>query len=139
MPWGGLRRPAKLHAVGFIKVEDIKRLNTNTARAWFIGLLFSIALDIHKLQLNQTKQQKVQAVLKASGSASSATNLEAARRDFKALAAEQRTLLIDLLRDVLDLALPGSTLEYVKLSPTTVGIAGAITSAIGIYQNWPKA
>jgi len=134
-----LRPPAQLHAVGFIKVEDIKRLNTNTARAWFIGLLFSIALDIHKLQLNQAKQQKVQAVLKASGSASSAANLEAARRDLKALAAEQRTLLIDLVRDVLDLALPGSTLEYLKLSPTTVGVAGAVTSAIGIYQNWPKA
>ena len=125
----------QLNTVGFIKVEDIKRLNTNASRAWFIGLLFSVTLDLYKLQVNQAKQAKVRASLSAS---SSASDQEGPRRDFKTLQTEQRGLLLDLVRDVFDLSIPGSSLEYVKIDTGTVGLLGAVTSCIGIYQNWGK-
>jgi peroxin-11B len=123
----------QLHAVGFIKVEDIKTLNTNASRAWFVGLVFSVALDLHKLRMNAAKQAKARAA------ASTAADADAARRDARALVAERRGLLLDLVRDVLDLSIPGSALEYVKIETGTVGILGAVTSAIGVYQNWPSA
>ena len=118
------RGPAwlQLNTVGFIKVEDIKKLNTNASRAWFIGLLFSVALDLHKLRVNQAKQAKA-----ASGAG-----------DVKALQTERRGLLLDLIRDVFDLSIPGSSLEYVKIETGTVGLLGTVTSAIGIYQQWGK-
>ena len=47
-------------------------------------------------------------------------------------------LVLDLVRDVLDITIPASSLEYVRLESGTVGLAGAITSLIGAYQNWPS-
>ena len=116
--WRGGR--TQLHAVGFIKVNDIKSLNTNASRAWLLGLLFGLVLDLHKLRLNSAAQHT------------------APQDKVKALKQERTTLLLDLVRDTLDVFIPGTALEYFKLETGTVGLVGTASSLIGIYQTWPK-
>lgn len=45
---------------------------------------------------------------------------------------------IQLVSDLCDLSIPLSTLGYVKLDDGLVGIAGTISSLIGVWSAWKK-
>jgi peroxin-11B len=51
----------------------------------------------------------------------------------------QRTAAnIQLISDICDLTVPGSALGYVNLDDGIVGLAGTVSSLIGVYSVWQK-
>lgn len=51
----------------------------------------------------------------------------------------QRTAAnIQLISDICDLAVPSSALGYVNLDDGIVGLAGTVSSLIGVYTVWQK-
>jgi peroxin-11B len=51
----------------------------------------------------------------------------------------QRTAAnIQLISDICDLTVPGSALGYVNLDDGIVGLAGTVSSLIGVYGVWQK-
>ena len=47
--------------------------------------------------------------------------------------------MMGVVKNGLDMVIPAARLGWINVSDGTVGIAGSITSAIGIYDTWPKA
>jgi peroxin-11B len=51
----------------------------------------------------------------------------------------QRTAAnIQLFSDICDLTVPSSALGYVNLDDGVVGLAGTVSSLIGVYSVWQK-
>jgi len=51
----------------------------------------------------------------------------------------QRTAAnIQLISDICDLAVPSSALGYINLDDGIVGLAGTVSSLIGVYTVWQK-
>ena len=51
---------------------------------------------------------------------------------------ERDTTNLQLISDVCDLTIPGSALGYANLDDGIVGLAGTLSSLIGVYATWNK-
>lgn len=51
---------------------------------------------------------------------------------------ERKTSQLQLLSDLCDLTIPSSTLGWVSLDDGLVGLAGTLSSLIGVYTQWKK-
>lgn len=98
-----------------------------SARGWIIGLFLAIVKDLYGLLLHMQKRQQT---IRATAPADRAQAL-------KRLNGEHRTLVLGLLKNVLDLNLPANVLGITNHSTGRVGAIGVITSFIGAYQVWP--
>lgn len=55
------------------------------------------------------------------------------------ISTRQRTAAnIQLISDICDLTIPSSALGYVNLDDGIVGLAGTVSSLIGVYSVWQK-
>jgi peroxin-11B len=45
-------------------------------------------------------------------------------------------VLLASLQDSLDILIPASALDFIKLEAGTVGLAGTVTSLLGGYAHW---
>lgn len=61
------------------------------------------------------------------------------KKELAGLKAEQSKILFELIQDSLDVIIPGSILEYIPVSNGVVGLAGTVTSLMGVYGAWPKS
>lgn len=51
---------------------------------------------------------------------------------------ERTATNLQLISDLCDLTVPGSALEYVNLDDGIVGLAGTVSSLIGLWSQWKK-
>lgn len=51
---------------------------------------------------------------------------------------ERTATSIQLISDLCDMTVPGSALEYVNLDDGIVGLAGTVSSLIGVWSQWKK-
>lgn len=51
---------------------------------------------------------------------------------------ERATVNLQLISDVCDLTIPGSALGYANLDDGIVGLAGTMSSVIGVWSAWRK-
>ncbi|KAJ5662042.1 Peroxisomal biogenesis factor 11 [Penicillium maclennaniae] len=113
-------------AIGFRKLESAKRLQESAYRAWGAGLLCSALAGLYTLFRLQEKEKTVdrkegEGVVEA-----------------KKIEKERAAARIQLLSDLCDLTAPVSALGLVALDDGLVGIAGTVSSLIGVWSQWRK-
>ncbi|KAJ3367455.1 Peroxisomal membrane protein PMP27 [Kappamyces sp. JEL0680] len=104
-----------MHKVGYIKLSDEKRMAEIHSKAWFVGLLFGALQSGYKLK-------KLYA---------------APPKDVKDFRKKEEKLTLGLIKNGTDLIIPSARLGWVDVSDGVVGLAGTITSFIGIRDTWP--
>ena len=123
-----------LTKVGCLRLQPhtLKRLDAYHSQAWFSGLLFAALLALYRLQ-QLVKQE--QPIVTAAAANNSATPV--AQRQLAAIQHKKAKHIIDVVKNGTDLIIPAARLGWIDASGQTVGLAGTITSLIGIYQTYP--
>ena len=114
-----------------LQPDTIKRIDILHSQSWFSGLLFAALLALYRLR--QLVRQE-QAIVSAVG-LSNATPLT--QRQLVALQDKKAKQILAVAKNTTDLIIPAARLGWVSASEQTVGLAGTITSLIGIYQTYP--
>ncbi|EXF79741.1 peroxisomal biogenesis factor 11 [Colletotrichum fioriniae PJ7] len=115
-----------LDAAGIKKWEGAKRLQKEAYRFWAIGILFSVVAQTYTLYRLQQREAKVD---KKEGEGV----VEAKR-----IAIERAAGCLQLISDLCDLTVPTSALAWANFDDGIVGLAGTISSLIGVYTQWKK-
>ncbi|KAL8968837.1 MAG: hypothetical protein Q9197_004661 [Variospora fuerteventurae] len=115
-----------LDSAGIWKSESAKRLQKEAYRAWLVGLMFNTIAGLYTLWGLRTREQEVN---KGDGEG---------MVESKKIQRERQTINLQLVSDVCDLTIPGSALGYANLDDGIVGLAGTVSSLIGVWGTWKK-
>lgn len=115
-----------LDAAGIRKSPAAKGLQTHAYRFWLMGLLFSAIGGTYKMY--SLKQQE------------SRVNKEDGEGvvTLKRIEKERAATSLQLFSDLCDLTVPSSALGYTSFDDGFVGLAGTMSSLIGVYGQWKK-
>lgn len=130
--------------VGIWKLESAKRLQKEAYRAWLVGLLFNAVAGCYTLW---GLRQREEAVDKADGEgvveSKKIERLDLQIKRPKKTEAnsdprERAATNLQLVSDLCDLTIPSSALGYANLDDGIVGVAGTVSSLIGVWGAWKK-
>lgn len=113
-------------AIGVKKLATAKKLQATAYRAWLAGLVCSAVASVYTLWRLQEKEKTVdrkegEGVVEA-----------------KKIEKERATTRTQLVSDLCDITIPISSLGLANLDDGLVGIAGTISSLIGLHSAWKK-
>jgi peroxin-11B len=119
-------RNIQLDATSIRKFSASQRLLREGYRAWFTGISFSIVSSIYSLyQLQQRSQQ----ISEKDGESVV---------EKKKIQREATAVKIQLVSDLCDITVPSSALGWAKLDDGVVGLAGTVSSLLGVWSVWKK-
>jgi peroxin-11B len=115
-----------LDAAGIRPMASAKRLGREAYRAWMTGLLFNVVAGVYTLYHLRLREKSLdrkdgEGVVEA-----------------KKLQREKGIAQIQLISDLCDLSAPTSALGYTNFDDGFVGLAGTVSSLIGVYNTWKK-
>ncbi|KAJ5093883.1 hypothetical protein N7478_003116 [Penicillium angulare] len=115
-----------IDAVGYRKLESVKRLQEAAYKSWLAGLLCSAVAGVYTLYGLQKKEKTInrkegEGVVEA-----------------KKIEKERSAARVQLVSDLCDLAIPMSAVGIITLDDGLVGIAGTVSSLIGTWSQWRK-
>ncbi|KAJ5189384.1 Peroxisomal biogenesis factor 11 [Penicillium cf. griseofulvum] len=115
-----------IDVVGIRKLSSAKRLQDSAYRSWGAGLIFSAVAGVYTLVRLQEKEKTIdrkegEGVVEA-----------------KKIEKERSAARIQLISDLCDLTVPLSAVGIVNLDDGLVGIAGTVSSLIGVWSQWRK-
>ncbi|KAH8164054.1 hypothetical protein CIB48_g4188 [Xylaria polymorpha] len=113
-------------ALGIKKWDGATRAGREAYRFWTIGLACSVVAQVYTLYQLRLREAKVD---KKEGEGV----VEA-----KKIAIERYASQLQLVSDLCDLTAPTSALGWTKFDDGFVGLAGTVSSLIGIYSQWKK-
>ncbi|KAK5987756.1 Peroxisomal membrane PMP30A-like protein [Cladobotryum mycophilum] len=113
-------------AAGIHKWEGAKNIQRHASRFWAMGLIFSIVSQTYTL--HQLKQREAKIDRK------DGEGVVESKRITKERAASQ----LQLISDLADLTVPASALGWVNFDDGVVGLAGTLSSVLGVYNQWKK-
>lgn len=132
---------------GVKKFEGAARLAKEAYRAWLVGLMCNVLAGVYTLY-NLREEKKRQAGSQDAEKAVEMKKLERYALHDTVLVSwegmltkvyrDQNAARLQLLSDVCDSAIPSSGLGYVNLDDGIVGLAGTVSSTIGLYAAWAK-
>jgi len=122
----GLDTLTYLDAAGIRPSDSAKRLQREAYKAWFLGILFNAAAGIYTLYQIRKRTQSID---KKEGEGVVAA---------KELERERTAAHLQLISDVCDLTVPSSALGYANLDDGIVGLAGTVSSLLGVWNVWKK-
>jgi len=115
-----------IDAAGIRKLESIKRIQREAYKFWMTGLIFNTVAGLYTLfQL----RQRATTIDKKEGEGAV---------ESKKLEKEWNATSIQLLSDVCDLTVPTSALGFTNFDDGFVGLAGTLSSLLGVYSVWKK-
>ncbi|KAK0704168.1 peroxisomal biogenesis factor 11 [Apiosordaria backusii] len=115
-----------LDATGIKKSPNAKRLQQEAYRFWAAGITFSIVGQLYTLWQLKQREQKVdrkegEGVVEG-----------------KRIAKERAASRLQLTSDLCDITVPLAALAWVNFDDGIVGLAGTVSSLIGVYSQWNK-
>ncbi|RYP12194.1 hypothetical protein DL767_011399 [Monosporascus sp. MG133] len=113
-------------AIGFRPWSRAKQASREAYRFWAMGLLCSVVAQTYTLYRLRQREAKVDRK-EGEGVVES-----------KKIAMERKASQLQLLSDLCDLTIPSSALGWVMLDDGIVGLAGTVSSLIGVYTQWKK-
>jgi hypothetical protein len=113
-------------AIGYRKLASVKRLQESAYRSWAAGLACSVAAGLYTLFRLQEQEKTVDR--------KEGEGVVEAKKIEKERAAAQ----IQLISDLCDLTVPASALGLAQLDDGLVGLAGTVSSLIGVWSQWRK-
>ena len=130
-----------LDAAGIKKSAAAKRLQAQAYRAWLVGLLASTLSGVYS---NYVLAQRAKAIDWKDGEG----KVEAKKiaryssgysvRYALTIDRQRNASNIQLISDICDLSVPSSALGYANLDDGIVGLAGTVSSVLGVYAIWQK-
>jgi len=118
---------AYVDQTGIRKFEGGARLQKEAYRAWFAGLLCNVVAGVYQLynlQMAASKKRDSQDAEKAV--------------EMKKLEKERSATQLQLISDLCDCTVPSSALGLVNFDDGIVGLAGTVSSLIGLFAAWNK-
>lgn len=115
-----------IDATGIKKFAASQRLIREAYKSWFAGLSFSAASGIYTLY--KLRQRAAQVDSKDGEGVVESKKLER----------ENNAVRVQLISDLCDLAIPIAALGWLDLDEGIVGLAGTVSSLIGVYGVWKK-
>jgi len=115
-----------LDASGIRPLASAKRLQQEAYRAWFAGLMCNAVAGFYTLYQLRQRESVID------------KNDGEGVVESKKIIRERNTTNIQLISDLCDLCVPSSALGYVNLDDGIVGLAGTVSSLIGVYATWKK-
>ncbi|WEW58207.1 glycerophosphoinositol permease [Emydomyces testavorans] len=115
-----------LDAAGIKKVSGVKGFQSRAYRAWLAGLVCSAVAGVYSMWRLRELERRVD---KKDGEGA----LEG-----KKIQRERAAVTTQLVSDMCDLTIPTSALGYINFDDGIVGIAGTISSLIGVWTMWKK-
>ncbi|CAG8453776.1 1015_t:CDS:2 [Paraglomus occultum] len=125
-----------LNGTGIYKIKQIKTIAERSMRFWMAGLIFSILSSLYKLYGISLRYKNLRASLK--GSEKGVGDPDDIKSRCKDIEKEREPVVRQLVQDSLDLILPMKSLKYIDLDDGLVGLAGFITSIMGVQTQWRK-
>lgn len=115
-----------LDASGIYKSERLRSLQKAAQKAWLIGIVFSLVSGAYTLKGIADKAKTID---RKSGEG----KVEAGR-----LLKAKQAASTQLVSDLADFCIPASGLGYLNLDDGFVGLAGMVSSIIGLKSAWSK-
>jgi len=115
-----------LDAAGVRKWEGAKRAQKEAYRFWTMGLACSVIMQTYTLWKLKEREARVD---KKDGEGVV---------ESKRITMERAASKTQLISDLCDLTVPLSALAWVNFDDGVVGIAGTVSSLIGVYSQWKK-
>jgi len=115
-----------LDAAGIRKWEGAKRLQREAYKGWFAGIACSALSGVYTLYL---LRQKEMAVSKEDGEGAA---------ESKKIQNERAVVNLQLISDLCDLTVPSAALGFANFDDGFVGLAGTVSSLIGVWGAWKK-
>ncbi|KAL2049858.1 hypothetical protein ABVK25_009842 [Lepraria finkii] len=115
-----------MDAAGIRPMANAKRLLREAYKFWFVGLTFNIIAGMYSLQRIRQKEQNID------------KNEGEGVVESKKLIKERTTTNLQLISDLCDLTVPIAALGWANLDDGMVGIAGTVSSLIGVWGTWKK-
>lgn len=133
--WMGMDHIQWLQKAGYLKLADLKRIDEYHSKGWFFGLLAGFIIAAYKFKQAVDENKLARAQL--SQSLSDPAKVAAANKSLKAGDEKRNKQMMAMVKNGVDIIIPSARLGWLPVSDGTVGIAGTITSVIGIYDSWP--
>ncbi|GAA5841332.1 hypothetical protein JCM9279_000616 [Rhodotorula babjevae] len=108
-----------------------KRIQLRAARLWMTGIACSIVCSVYKLY---GLQQREAAVRRAFGG----EKVDERKVELKTIRTQQAATRYQLVQDSLDILIPSGTLGYHSLNDGVIGLAGTVTSFMGLRSQVNK-
>ncbi|KAK0514833.1 hypothetical protein JMJ35_002212 [Cladonia borealis] len=115
-----------LDASGIRPIASAKRLLQEAYRMWFIGLTFNVIAGMYSLWQIRQKEQNID------------KNEGEGVVESKKLVKERTTTNLQIISDLCDLTVPTAALGWANLDDGLVGLAGTVSSLIGVWATWKK-
>ena len=136
--------PSQLDAAGIRPLASAKRLQKEAYKFWFTGLVFNAVAGVYTLWLLRLREQGIDK--KEGEGAVESKKLERyqlwhsfrRRNSLTKPSRERATTNLQLVSDLCDLTVPSAALGYANLDDGIVGLAGTVSSLIGLYTTWKK-
>ncbi|KAJ8117646.1 hypothetical protein OPT61_g1182 [Boeremia exigua] len=116
-----------LDAAGIRKSVHGTRLLRAANQAWVSGIAFSIVQGVYALYGLRVRGQ----VVGASGEPEKVVEQRKVARELGAVK-------VQLVSDLCDFAIPATALGWVQLDDGVVGLAGTVSSLLGVWGQWKK-
>lgn len=131
-------------AMGVKKFASAKRLQSSAYRFWLLGLVSSALAGVYanyrlSTRVKEINEKDAEGKLEKAKIAKyvKSGNIPAVHRLTNFLR-QQAATNIQLLSDLCDLTVPSSALGYVDLDDGIVGLAGTVSSILGVQGVWAK-
>ncbi|KAL1918970.1 uncharacterized protein VTP21DRAFT_2351 [Calcarisporiella thermophila] len=125
-----------IHGAKVYNFKNVKRYSDFSNRFWLAGLIFSAIGSAHKYRITSMHLQVVERRHRA------AVSLEKVDADYsvqrQTLTRDRNAASKQFVQDALDMLIPAFNLELVNLDDGIVGLAGTVTSIMGIKDQWAK-
>ncbi|CAG8978690.1 hypothetical protein HYALB_00004673 [Hymenoscyphus albidus] len=111
---------------GIRKFEGAARLAKEAYRCWMFGLLFSTMSSVYSLYGLRQQQARID---KKDGEGVVT---------LKRIEKERAAINLQLISDLCDLTIPTSAIGLIGFDDGFVGLAGTVSSLLGLYSQWKK-
>lgn len=131
---------------GIKKLSNVKQISRQAYKFWMTGLLFNAFAGFYKLY--QLKQRSQTVNKKEGEGAVEGKQLEkyedSVVKTYHVKVAKDRShrewnaTSLQLISDCCDLVMPTASLGLLELDEGIVGLAGTVSSLLGVYSVWKK-
>lgn len=135
----------QLDAAGIRPLASAKRLQQEAYKAWMAGLTCNAVAGLYTLWQLRQREQRIdknegEGVVESKKIIRSVFDRypEGLRVDADDENRERNTINLQLIADLCDLTIPSAALGYTNLDDGIVGLAGTVSSLIGLWSTWKK-
>lgn len=133
----------QLDSAGIRPLASAKRLQKEAYRAWFAGLIFNATAGLYTLWQLRQKEQNIdksngEGVVESKKIQRQASARYSFHGGLMENYRERAAANLQLISDLCDLTIPSTALAYTNLDDGIVGLAGTVSSLIGVWGTWKK-